>query len=220
MQEQKNNMLGQLFVYAALAQTGQMSDMESAAKLITHLLQLSSKRPFMAEACCNVALDVLDRLEPKAAAATIEATPALEDLLMAPAEAASAEALLLALHLWPVLPAALRKRCQLLPKGAAPPSRALFRAAGGAEPTARSSADDAAAAAFFAPAHLACVVEAVKGSSSAAPRLHSVWQHVLRLLLPGFTMRLPGSVKGEAHATCASCLWPNRASERHVLPLL
>lgn len=88
----------------------------------------------------------------------------------------SLQDLLLALRLWPHLPPKILKRGALLPKGIeAPPSD--FGISNGKS--------TAAAAAFFSAEHLSKLSAVLKSSSASHPRLHSVWDAIIALLLPG-----------------------------------
>ena len=106
--------------------------------------------------------------------------------LTAPAADASPEALLLALRLWPRLPAAAAAACPLLPGGfkAKQLPAALFTDPAAA---AGSKAVAAAAAAFFTKQHLGALLPVLRGTTAAHPRLHSVWPTLLALLIPGFS---------------------------------
>jgi DNA polymerase phi len=213
LQEQKNMQLGQIFAHGALVKAGRLSFASHASATVAGLAALAAKRPFMAEASMSVIADACDQLDCEEVAALVEQCEPLSAQLCAPLGAATPEALQLALHLWPRLPKAVAKRCPLLPRGQAP-SAGLFTAGGSHTYT---EADAAAAAAFFAPKHLSQLTEVVRQSSSAMPRLHSVWQHMLRLLLPGFAMRHgdapPSTVK---HGTCAPGT-PREPARRHIL---
>lgn len=91
------------------------------------------------------------------------------------------QALLLAIRLWAVMPADVRRSCPLLPVGCTPPPADFFRAgAGGGDAS-------EAAAAFFTPQHVRALLPVLRLTSQSHPRLHSVWPTLLALLLPGFT---------------------------------
>ena len=92
------------------------------------------------------------------------------------------QALLLALHLWPLLPESLLPEVKLLPAGAKRPPAAFF-----SNPDAPRDAVAPATAAFFAEEHLQQLLPVLRASSSSHPRLHSVWLTIFALLLPGFT---------------------------------
>ena len=104
----------------------------------------------------------------------------------------AAQALLLAVRLWPVMPEELRASCQLLPAGAAAPPKGFFTGSSGGASKKKSKAltpDGAAgaAASFFTTAHLQSLLPVLRLTSGAHPRLHSLWPTLLALLLPGFS---------------------------------
>jgi hypothetical protein len=89
------------------------------------------------------------------------------------------QALMLALRLWPRLPAAAVERCPLLPSA---PAAGAFT---GAPHDAAAAA--AAAAGFFRKPHLEALLPVLLATTQSHPRLHSLWPTLLALLLPGFT---------------------------------
>ena len=104
--------------------------------------------------------------------------------LVSPASEATPEALLLALRLWPRLPAPVAEACPLLPAGfrGSLPAQ-LFQ-----DPAASAGKGvAAAAAAFFTRRHLAELLPVLRASTHSNPRLHSVWPTLLALLIPGFS---------------------------------
>jgi DNA polymerase phi len=131
-----------------------------------------------------VLLELCASVDDAALAALVEGEGApLAPWLAAAPEAATPESLLLALHLWPRLPPRTAAACPLLPRGAAPPADffASPAAAAGSAPAA------AAAAALFSRQHLAALLPALRATTAAHPRLHSVWPTLLALLMPGFS---------------------------------
>jgi hypothetical protein len=230
-QDQKNTLLGLLFAYAALGQARRLTDAQAASDSITSLLKISQKRSFLAEAAISTLLDILDLMPRHEAQEVIASHEGLQTLLATPAEDASPEVLLLALHLWPCMPAEILSKCDVLPqcspsvappvdlfntaasieKGACAPDTAAGTAektmakrsavngvSGDGVDTAKDSSGKQraeAAAQFFTPVHLGKLGECLKLSSCSVPRLHSVWSHMFRLLLPQFELKTPGKGK-------------------------
>lgn len=201
VQEEKNVLLGQLFLHASLLQARRLNTNENAEKSITALFKIAQKRSFLYEACISTVLDVLDGLPADLATQLIDSHEDIQALLQCPADKASPEALMLALHLWPLLSANSLKDCTLLPQGAPKPSLQLFKASP-TQPesskngkTSRSSEpvhceeDKGAAEGFFTSSNLKAVGHILKDASFVRQQLHSVWLHVLRLLIPSFTMK-------------------------------
>lgn len=167
----------------------------------------------------------------------ISTQESLRAVLATPAEDATPEFLVLALHLWPRLPADVLTTCTMLPScpaGVAPPLDLFNSSAavhdststttsasasasskkgkgrnsagnGAASGEHHSSKRAAAAAQFFTEGHLDKLGECLKLSSAATPHLHSVWPHILRLLLPEFALKSPGK-SGQKRAG-ARCVW-------------
>lgn len=105
---------------------------------------------------------------------------------------ASPEDVLIALHLWPRLSDDIRDACALLPRGCPPPPRAAFTT--GAEPAAIAPA----AGGVFARAYLEQLSPALLEATHSHPRMHSLWTHVLALLLPGFTVTRSAAAAADA----------------------
>lgn len=210
-------LLGQLFTQAALAQAGRLTDQETAAASITTLLAISKKRSFLAESATSVVLDICDKLPRASLQEIMVSHEGLQAVLRTRAEDSTPESLLLALHLWPHMPDEVLSSCSMLPgaQGIKPPLD-LFQAseeaaatdsekasAGGKVSKRKNGAAGdvkqsgsqqraAAAALFFAKEHLETLGECLKLSSASTPHLHSVWPHILRLMLPQFTLKTPG----------------------------
>jgi hypothetical protein len=169
------------------------------------------------------------------------------------------QALLLALVLWPKLPASALAACRLLPAGVPPPPEGLLAIGPGPGASAAAAAATTAAG-FFTQPHLqasepgsaalrpspqppACkatravaparteparltapravaspapqaLLPVLLATSSAHPRLHSLWQHLLPLLLPGFRpRRVAGAGPGAALAAEGADAHATRARE-------
>ena len=93
----------------------------------------------------------------------------------------SMQDLLLALRMWPFMPADLLSECPMLPRGCPAPSAGAFT---GSE-DARSAST--AGATFMNAQHLDSLSGALADASASHPRVHSVWLTLLSLLIPGFT---------------------------------
>jgi hypothetical protein len=171
--------------------------------MATSLLQLANKRHFLAEACTTVISDMLDKMPTAEAVEVLEGCEALQDVLKTPAEEATADGLLLALQVWPLLPKTLKKQCPLLPAQAPAPSQSLYRDEAVGKRHKRGDDDHAAAAAFFEASHLGKLQNAARHSSVAAPRLHSMWPLLLCLLLPPFQRSVPASSNASDVHKCA-----------------
>ena len=112
------------------------------------------------------------------------------------AAAEAAPSLLLALRLWPHLPAEVAGRCPLLPEGGGSRPPVDWCDGGGA-----AAAAAAAASTLLTPAHAPSLAPALADAAGAHPRLHGAWTTLLALALPGFVADgAPAVVKGDAGA--------------------
>lgn len=192
-------LLGQLFFHASMAQAGRLCTAAWAKESITALLHVAKKRSFLAEACTVTVLNVLDGLSPDEAVEVVQTHSDIQELISSSPEDATPEALLLALHIWPLLPQDSRESCKLLPEGIAKPSLNTFQQSVDDCPrngNSRASfspvhheADRLAASEFFNPKNLQNISHILKDASFVRHQLHSVWLHVLRLLIPSFVIK-------------------------------
>ncbi|GIM10483.1 hypothetical protein Vretimale_14025 [Volvox reticuliferus] len=160
------------------------------ATVFNSLLQCGQGKSFLRECAAAVALEAAQHMDAEAiAAVTARGQPLVTMLAVDPAEA-TPEALLLALVLWPKLPASVLQTCRLLPANTPPPPSELFFGAaavgGGALSPAATAAAAVTAAGLFSREHLQLLMPALLASSGSHPRMHMLWQYLLPLLLPGF----------------------------------
>ncbi len=103
--------------------------------------------------------------------------------------------------LWPKLPPATLRACKLLPANTPPPPSELFLHNRAPSPAVAAAAA-ATAAGFFSPTHLKAIQPLLLATSAAHPRMHTLWQYLLPLLLPGFVpyRHLDGEGGGAAAA--------------------
>lgn len=160
----------------------------------------------------TVLLELCQAADDSTLVALVERSGApLASWLTAPPTDASPEALLLALRLWPRLPAAVVQSCPLLPEGfhaSTPLPANLFMNNAGA---ANSKAVAVAAAAFFTRHHLTALLPVLRATTQSHPRLHIVWPTLLALLMPGFSAEKVGG-RQEAAGLANSCLTNNRGT--------
>ena len=93
----------------------------------------------------------------------------------------SMQDLLLALRMWPFMPAELLSECPMLPSGCPAPSAGAFTGSDNARSV------STAGAAFMTAQHLRSLSGVLADASASHPRIHSVWLTLLSLLIPGFT---------------------------------
>ncbi|GLC57322.1 hypothetical protein PLESTB_001211700 [Pleodorina starrii] len=190
----KETLLGRMFGYGALLRSGLPLEQSLLCRLFNGLIQCGLRKSFLRECAAALALAAAERLDEQGMEEVTAAGQPLAGMLAAPPAEATPEALLLALVLWPKLPPSAVRACRLLPPDTPPPPRELFAppgsGAGGAAAAAPSAATAAAAAAtaagLFRREHLQTLAPALLASSAAHPRLHTLWQYLLALLLPGF----------------------------------
>lgn len=219
MQEEKNVLLGQLFFHASLLQARRLKTVDSAKQSITALFQIAKKRSFLQEACTSTVFDVLDGLPTDKAVELIDTHEDIQATLKRSPDEATPEDLMVALHCWPLLSRSSRKLCRLLPEGTQQPSHGIFQPTseqagithnGKSSPytaPVHSAADQAAAAEFFTSSNLHSVTRILTNASFVRHQLHSVWLHVLRLLIPSFVMKghKAATDPSQPSAKCGHC---------------
>ncbi|KAK9827786.1 hypothetical protein WJX74_002012 [Apatococcus lobatus] len=176
--EAKDMLLGHIFGLAAAVHAGRVQDMAAKKQVASQLLTLGGKKAFVQELAVSIFLQIADGLS------SVE----LEQLLQLPEaqhllhlkqepnpvenhEKPSPQALWAAFMLWGRMPEALAAKCPLLPGLCRDPTLA---------PAGSAAAD------FFQPHYLQAILPALQATSASHPRLHSLWEPLLSLLLPGF----------------------------------
>ncbi|GFR51036.1 hypothetical protein Agub_g13364, partial [Astrephomene gubernaculifera] len=183
----KDTLLGRIFGYGALLRSGLPLEAGQLGSLFSGLLECGARKSFLREAAAAVALEAAARMEPAGVAALAVPGLPLGKMLAAPVEESTPEALLLALVLWPHLPASVISSCRLLPPNTPPPPPELFASASSQPLSAATTAAAAATAAgFFTAEHLRRLLPLLLASSASHPRMHTLWRYVLPMLLPGF----------------------------------
>ena len=117
----------------------------------------------------------------------ILANGALAPWLKAHPTDAAPEMLLLALRLWPRLPATVVQACPLLPASPTASEGLPATLVGNPTTVAGSTAAQSASSAFFARQHLTALLPVLRATTCSHPRLHGVWPVMLALLVPGFS---------------------------------
>ncbi|KAG2493575.1 hypothetical protein HYH03_008094 [Edaphochlamys debaryana] len=191
----KETLLGRLFGFGALLRSGLPLDAATVAGLFNGLLTVGARKSFLREAATTVALEAAARMDAAGVAALAAYGQPLAQLLAAPPADATAETLMLALALWPKLPAAAVRACRLLPPNTPPPPPELFAA--GTPPASVAAAAAATAAGLFTREHVAVLTPALLATSAAHPRMHSLWGYVLPLLLPGYRPHKAAAAGGD-----------------------
>ncbi|GIL59964.1 hypothetical protein Vafri_14611, partial [Volvox africanus] len=186
----KDTLLGRLFGYAALLRSGMPLEQAVQEAVFNNLLQFGQGKSFLRECAAAVALEAAERMDTEAIAAVAAPGQPLATMLAVKPADATPEALLLALVLWPKLPGSLLQTCHLLPANTPPPPAELFFGAsavrGGVLSPAAAAAAALTAAGLFSREHLQLLTPALLATSGSHPRMHTLWQYLLPLLLPGF----------------------------------
>eukprot|EP00208_Stichococcus_sp_RCC1054_P001680 CAMPEP_0206145532 /NCGR_PEP_ID=MMETSP1473-20131121/27659_1 /ASSEMBLY_ACC=CAM_ASM_001109 /TAXON_ID=1461547 /ORGANISM="Stichococcus sp, Strain RCC1054" /LENGTH=263 /DNA_ID=CAMNT_0053541779 /DNA_START=17 /DNA_END=805 /DNA_ORIENTATION=+ len=110
------NLLAHVFGCGALVRGGAVQDPAAAGAVTTMLLAAAARKTFLREVATEVLLEMADLLDEQGVLQEVLRTnEALRSLLHQKAEAATPEALLLAVRLWPVIPQELLEAIPLLP---------------------------------------------------------------------------------------------------------
>jgi DNA polymerase phi len=210
--EARDILMGQLFGVAALVRAMsarlaggeiELADAIDFASVVAQdVAALAKSKTYLAESACAVILEIVNSVggvvdgTDGTVSIILTRAPALADWIATPANEATPEAVLLATAFWPALPAALRKRCDVLPplgeeeSNAADAVAAAASVANGAEEQAKKSKKKkdggdavdlvkAAATArwsvFFRASHLEKIRDALAESSHSHPQVHTVW---------------------------------------------
>jgi DNA polymerase phi len=173
-QDARDGLLGRLFAYGSLIRAkriigdGTSSEEKGLAnEIVEHLFTLAKQKTFLREPAVTLLIELASRLPSSAVTETVCASPMFDELLRKDVESQSAEALLLVLRLHDKLPA---QSSPLVPES--------------------GNLQD-----LFEPSHLAKLIPCLKESSSAHPRVHAVWDHLLDLLFAPTNSHTQAAVK-------------------------
>ncbi|XP_044507401.1 myb-binding protein 1A-like protein [Mangifera indica] len=164
--EARDCLLGRLFAYGAIAQSGRLTNEWNSDKntpyikeFIGHLISLAAKRRYLQEPAVSIILDLIEKLPTEALLSHVLEAPGLHEWLEGASEVGNPDALLLALRIQEKVSVDSKKLGKLLP-------------------TPFSSSK------LFAADHLSSLVNCLKESTFCQPRVHSVWPVLVNILLP------------------------------------
>ncbi|KAL6769432.1 hypothetical protein ACKKBG_A30985 [Auxenochlorella protothecoides x Auxenochlorella symbiontica] len=173
--ETRDYLLGRTFGIGAIVQARVPASTACKAEMIDQLLDAGVLKSFLREAAATVILDLVASETEESVSALLSACAPLSAALSASIDQSTPEMLVIALGLWPILPAAVVEASPLLPSGAPRPAPGYQTGA----------ATAAASAAFFAAPHLTTLVPLLTFTTANHPALHSLWTTLLAFLCPG-----------------------------------
>ncbi|MEW5313413.1 MAG: hypothetical protein WDW38_004984 [Sanguina aurantia] len=200
----KDRLLGKLFGISALLRSGMRLDTATASTCIATLLDIASRRSYLRESATAAVVQAVGTVERTVLAKLVsngpESCESLAAVLASAPKDATAEMLLLCLVLWPRLAPSGASACKLLPPNTpCPPTKLLIK------PSAVTHADLApTAAGLFDRAYLTRILQPLLSTTSSHPRLHSLWEHLLGFLIPGYHLK----TSGQHHSDDAAPLLP------------
>ncbi|XP_043711070.1 rDNA transcriptional regulator pol5-like [Telopea speciosissima] len=165
-QEARDCLLGRLFAYGALAQSGRIAKVWNSDKN-THLakeftcivISLASKKRYLQEPAVSVILELIEQLPAEALLSHVLEAPGLNEWFEGAAEVGNPDALLLALKLREKVSVDNKQFYKLLPF-------------------------PFSANKLFTTDHLSSLTICFKESTFCQPRVHSVWLVLINMLLP------------------------------------
>lgn len=197
--EARDVLMGRTFFLSAVVRSGALSEaaadqptdasvVAAAVDVFAQLTELWAKKSFLRESACAVMVELIDALPAATVARVLSAAPDLTQLLMAAGPDLTPEALWLALRIWRKLPAevAAAVPCLGSPFMAADPERNALQILG--------------------PGRIHVLEAALKSTSEAAPRLHSVWPAVLALCVRGFSEQKQEGAGAAGSVGCPAAL--------------
>ncbi|KAJ3683162.1 hypothetical protein LUZ60_013389 [Juncus effusus] len=165
-QEAKDNLLGRLFAYGSIARSGRISEEYKLNKdsniikdFVGTVTSLAGKKRYLTEPAVSIILDLSNKLPDEAILTQVVKAPRLKDWFEKAAQTGDPDALLLALKLQERISTESDSFGKLLP--------------------CPFSADK-----FFARDNLLHISPCFKESTFCLPRIHSIWEVVVHMLVP------------------------------------
>lgn len=165
-QEVKDCLLGRLFCYGSLARSDRLTEEWAADKntpyikdFVGALISLAVKKRYLQEPAVSIILELVEKLPAEALSSHVLEAPGIREWFEGAADAGNPDALLLALKIAEKLPDNSMVFGKLLP---CPFS----------------------ASKFFSTEHLSSIDNCFKESTFCQPRVHSVWNVLINILLP------------------------------------
>ncbi|XP_043711962.1 rDNA transcriptional regulator pol5-like [Telopea speciosissima] len=165
-QEARDCLLGRLFAYGALAQSGRIAEEWNCDKntpivkeFTSSVISLASKKRYLQEPASSVILDLIEQLPAEALLSHVLEAPGINEWFVGAVEVGNPDALLLALKLREQISVDNKKFYKLLPY-------------------------PFSANKLFTTDHLSSLTTCFKESTFCRPRIHSVWPVLVNMLLP------------------------------------
>ncbi|OEL18924.1 hypothetical protein BAE44_0020058 [Dichanthelium oligosanthes] len=163
--EAKDNLLGRLFGFGAIARSGRVSRQWTRDKsspivkdFVSEVVELSSKKRYLPEPAVAVILDLVRKLPDEAILSEVLEAPGVQDLFNRAADIGDPDALFLALKLQERTSVQKEIFGKLLPYPFSPDN-------------------------FFAEHHLKSIAACFKESAFCLPRIHSLWLVIMEMLV-------------------------------------
>lgn len=182
------DVIGHLFGIGAIVQSGACFSPEDIEYLTDHLMELSNAKSFVKEAVVEILTKLAYRIKKDNVLLKVFfSCGKLRDFLeMLPTEShAPPELLTLGINLWPVMHKEFNVVCKILPDKCILP-KTDFITNNLLEEQAFSDETSRASGKFFSKDHLTSILGCLKMTTYSHPRMHSCWESMLQLLLPGY----------------------------------
>ncbi|XP_020253656.1 DNA polymerase V-like [Asparagus officinalis] len=180
-QEAKDCFLGRLFAYGALARSGRLAaeffednNTSSVTDFVSNVMSLAGKKRYLREPVMTIILHVVEKLPFEAVMNHVLEVPAIKECFQKAANMGDPDALFLALKLQERVPIESEMPGMLLPSPFSPDT-------------------------FFTRDHLSNLVHCFKESTFCHPRVHSLWQLLVNMLVHPLTSQ--GEVAACVHST-------------------
>ena len=179
--------IGHLFGLGAIVESGTGFSPASIQRLTNNLMEVYNAKSFVKEASIEVLIKLAYKIRGDNSLLKIYfSCPRLGQFLQVdPSEPMTPpEVLTLGIHLWPLMPRDFCVGCRLLPENSFPSIE--FITDRFEKQSAFSTETSIASEKFFSNKHLEFISECLKMTTSSHPRMHSCWESMLYLLIPGY----------------------------------
>ena len=162
--EIREPLLGRVFAYGALVQAGRLETIKLKAKVVSSLLEISSRKEYLSEISYSVVMEILKSLSKSDFNILCKMSPKLKEALAAQVSTCQIEMFQLALWTWKQF-----GKQKEVPEGGF-----------------RFCLKDYSAAEIFQEDFLKALCPSLLQATCTHPRVHSVWYDLLELVVPSF----------------------------------
>ena len=197
--------IGFVFGIGSIVKSNIAFSRADVASLVSGLMELAGTKSFVKEACMEIVISLAYQIKDDSSLIDgFFSCEALTSVLESSPEdpSSSPESVTLTLRLWPMLPKDIAIRCPIIPGKQCASMDLVNRRAKGMKKF--SNSDLKVSQSFFTRDNLTKVHSFMGNTTYSHPRLHSSWEALLNILIPGYGAQ---SIKSKVDLGCLNSFW-------------